>query len=212
MLNVTEIFCSIQGESSMMGYPCIFIRLSECNLRCNYCDTQYSYQPNFIMSVEDILNRIRQYRPIKLVEITGGEPLIQPEVYKLMDELIANNYQVMLETNGSLPVNKVNPAVKKIIDVKTPGSGCGNSFCLDNIKNITDNYEFKFVLSGNEDYEWSKNFIFANKIPEEMVLFAPVFGRIEPRLLVNWIVEDRLNIRFQMQLHKVIWDPNKRGV
>lgn len=212
MIKLIEIFCSIQGESSYTGYPCIFIRLAECNLRCNYCDTQYSYTANFSMNIESILDEIRKYHPVKLVEITGGEPLLQAEITDLVASLLENKYEVLLETNGSLPLDNIDQRVHKIIDVKTIKSGSENSFCMSNLDCMTERDELKFVISDYADYVWSKEFIFENKLLGRNILFSPVFDRIAPDILVSWIVEDRLNVRFQLQIHKYIWNPNKQGV
>lgn len=212
MIKLIEIFCSIQGESSYIGYPCIFIRFAECNLRCNYCDTQYSYKANFSMNISDIMDEIRKYHPIKLVEITGGEPLLQGEITDLIDSLLANNYKVLLETNGSLPLDKIHPQVHKIIDIKTLKSGSKNSFCLANLSYMTESDELKFVISDYDDYLWSKEFIFSNHLLGKNIIFSPVFSKVDPATLVSWIVEDRLNVRFQLQIHKYIWHPNKQGV
>jgi len=212
MIKLIEIFSSIQGESSYIGYPCIFIRFAECNLRCNYCDTKYSYKANFSLNVTNIMDEIRKYHPLKLVEITGGEPLLQAEVTQLIEALLNNNYQVLLETNGSLPLDKIDQRVHKIIDVKTLKSGSKNSFCMSNLDYMTSQDELKFVISDYDDYLWSKEFIFENNLLERNILFSPVFDKISPNILVSWIVEDKLNVRFQLQIHKYIWDPNKQGV
>lgn len=212
MIKLIEIFCSIQGESSFIGYPCIFIRFAECNLRCNYCDTQYSYKANFSMNIQDILDEIRKYHPIKLVEITGGEPLLQAEITQLIDALLENNYKVLLETNGSLPLDKIDKKVHKIIDVKTIKSGSKNSFCQSNLDYMTATDELKFVISDYEDYCWSKDFIFSHNLLDRNIIFSPVYSKISPEILVSWIVEDKLNVRFQLQIHKYIWHPDKQGV
>lgn len=212
MIKLIEIFCSIQGESSYVGYPCIFIRFAECNLRCNYCDTQYSYKANYSMDIKNILDEVRKYHPVKLVEITGGEPLLQAEITDLIDVLLENDYKVLLETNGSLPLDKIDKKVHKIIDVKTLKSGSKNSFCMSNLDCMTDSDELKFVITDYEDYNWSKEFIFNNNLLGRNLIFSPVFGKMASDILVSWMVEDKLNIRFQLQIHKYIWDPNKTGV
>ncbi len=212
MIKLIEIFCSIQGESSYIGYPCIFIRFAECNLRCNYCDTQYSYKANYSMNVEDIMDEIRKYHPIKLVEITGGEPLLQADITNLITSLLDNNYKVLLETNGSLALDKIDERVHKIIDVKTINSGSKNGFCMSNLDCMNDTDELKFVISDYEDYLWSKNFIFSNQLLERNIIFSPVFNKVAPKVLVSWIIEDKINVRFQLQIHKYIWDPAKQGV
>jgi 7-carboxy-7-deazaguanine synthase len=212
MIKLIEIFCSIQGESSYAGYPCIFIRFAECNLRCNYCDTKYSYESNFSMSVESIMDEVRKHHPVKLVEITGGEPLLQNGVVELVETLQDNGYKVLLETNGSLPVDKIQEGVHKIIDVKCPDSGSEDSFCMENLGIMSQNDELKFVISSYRDYCWSKDFIYNNGIQDKNILFSCVFNKIEPKVLVEWIVEDKLPVRFQLQMHKFIWDPEQQGV
>ncbi len=212
MIKLVEIFCSIQGESSYTGYPCIFVRFAECNLRCNYCDTTYSYDTKFSKSVTEIIDEIRKYHPIKLVEITGGEPLLQNKVVDLIEELQKLDYKVLLETNGSLPIDKINDKVHKIIDVKCPDSASGDSFCITNLEKMSATDELKFVISSYRDYCWAKDFIYKNAIQNKNILFSPVFNKINPEILVNWIVEDKLSVRFQLQIHKYIWDPNKQGV
>ena len=212
MINLTEIFCSIQGESSYTGYPCIFIRVAECNLRCSYCDTQYSYKANFSLDFDEILDEVRKYHPIKLVEITGGEPLLQANILTLIELLLENDYKVLLETNGSLPLDKIDKRVHKIIDVKTPASDSTNSFCESNLGFMNATDELKFVISDYIDYNWCKAFIYEHNLSGRNILFSPAFGRIEPAVLVSWIVEDRLDVRFQLQIHKYIWDPEKQGV
>jgi 7-carboxy-7-deazaguanine synthase len=164
------------------------------------------------MNIEDILDDIRKYHPIKLVEITGGEPLLQAEISQLIDALLTNGYKVLLETNGSLSLEKIDQRVHKIIDVKTINSGSKNSFCMTNLEIMNETDELKFVISDYEDYLWSKDFIFTNNLLGRKIIFSPVFNRIAADVLVSWIVEDKLNVRFQLQIHKYIWDPNKQGV
>ncbi|MCF7858391.1 MAG: radical SAM protein [Candidatus Cloacimonetes bacterium] len=213
VLVVSEIFCSIQGESSYTGLPCIFIRLSGCNLRCNYCDTKYSYESGEKFSINNIITKIKQYDPVKLVEITGGEPLLQSEVYELMSQLDANGYFVLLETNGSQSLKDVPHHVVKIIDVKCPDSGEGKSFLLSNLNFINKaKDETKFVLSSYFDYNWAKNFIFLNGLKNYKILFSAVSDRLDLQDLAKWITEDKLPVRMQIQLHKIIWDKDKKGV
>jgi 7-carboxy-7-deazaguanine synthase len=213
MLKLTEIFYSIQGESTYSGLPCIFIRLSECNLRCSYCDTTYSYESKFEKSIEDILFEIRKYDPIELVEITGGEPLLQEETYSLFKELNEKGYQILLETNGSISLKQVPEYVVKIVDVKTPGSGYENCFKMENLELINhEKDELKFVISNRNDYEWSKEFIEKNGLKNYKILFSTVLDKLTPRLLTEWIVEDKLPVRMQLQMHKFIWNKDERGV
>ncbi|MDA3812645.1 MAG: radical SAM protein, partial [Candidatus Cloacimonetes bacterium] len=165
MLNISEIFYSIQGESTYAGLPCIFIRLAGCNLRCEYCDTTYSYESEINLSIEDILTKVKEYDPLKLIEITGGEPLLQPDVYQLFDLLHENEYKILLETNGSISMENVPDHVIKIVDVKCPGSGEENSFLLENLEFIDqEKNEIKFVLSDNFDYNWAKDFVLKYKL------------------------------------------------
>jgi 7-carboxy-7-deazaguanine synthase len=213
MLNISEIFCSIQGESTYAGLPCIFIRLAGCNLRCNYCDTTYSYESDISLSINDIITKIRKYNPVKLVEITGGEPLLQLKIYDLIKSLHENDYTILLETNGSILLNNIPEYVIKIIDVKCPGSGEENSFLIENLEFINqENNEIKFVLSNNFDYNWAKDFVMKYKLNEYEILFSPVSDKLDPEDLAKWIIEDKLPVRMQLQLHNIIWDKNKRGV
>ncbi|MBW6515108.1 MAG: radical SAM protein [Candidatus Cloacimonetes bacterium] len=205
MIDLSEIFCSIQGESTFAGLPCIFIRLAGCNLRCSYCDTFYSYEKAFSLSTEDIVEKISEFRPINLVEITGGEPLLQTEIYRLFDLLNKQGYKILLETNGSISLEKVPFFVTKIVDVKCPGSGCKDPFLLTNIQFLTLQDELKFVLSNYEDYIFAKEFLAENSISNLPILFSPVPDRLQPHLLANWILKDRLPVRLQLQLHKYIW-------
>lgn len=213
MLNISEIFCSIQGESTYAGLPCIFIRLAGCNLRCDYCDTTYSYVSDISLSVNDIITKIKEYDPIKLLEITGGEPLLQPEVYQLFESLHKDGYTILLETNGSISLKGIPEYIIKIVDVKCPGSGEEKSFLLENLEFINQkNDEIKFVLSDNFDYNWAKDFIIKYQLNEYEILFSPVSDKLNPQDLAKWITEDKLPVRMQLQLHKIIWDKDKRGV
>ena len=213
MLKLSEIFLSIQGESTYTGLTCIFIRLAGCNLRCNYCDTIYSYETKFEKSVEQVLQEIKKYDPIKLVEITGGEPLLQPEVYQLFESLYKNGHTILLESNGSISLKYVPDNVIKIVDVKCPGSGEENSFLLENLEFINkEKDEIKFVLSDNFDYNWAKDFVMKYNLIDYEILFSPVLEKLDPQKLVKWITEDKLPFRMQLQLHKLIWGKEKRGV
>ena len=213
MLNISEIFCSIQGESTYTGLPCIFIRLAGCNLRCTYCDTTYSYKSEITLSTNDIITKVNEYDPVKLVEITGGEPLIQSEIYNLFTILYDNDYEILLETNGTIDLKKVPDHVIKIVDVKCPGSGEENSFLLENLEFINkEKDEIKFVLSDNFDYNWAKDFVMKYNLIDYEILFSPVLEKLESQKLAKWIIEDKLPVRMQLQLHKLIWGKGEKGV
>jgi len=202
-MKVCEIFASIQGESSLIGIPMVFIRLTGCNLRCTYCDTKYAYTEGQEMSIKKIINTVKNFR-IKFVEITGGEPLLQTEVYELMDELV-KNYNVLLETNGSLSIEKVNSKIKVIMDIKTPGSGMSDKNYLENLNFLKKKDEVKFVLTDRNDYDWAKDFIKKNNINVREILFSPAFGILNPQDLARWILEDALPVRMNLQIHKYIF-------
>jgi len=213
MLKVCEIFLSIQGESSYSGLPCIFIRLSGCNLNCEWCDSRYHHDIQNEMTIAEIVETIADYKPVELVEITGGEPLLQEDTGKLINTLTEIGYQVLLETNGSLPISELSPHVINIMDVKCPSSGHADSFLRENIIYLDpEKDEIKFVIADRKDYDFAQEFIMYNNLWSYKILFSTVFGRLEPKELVNWIIEDRLSVRFQLQMHKYIWDPEKRGV
>jgi len=203
MLKVNEIFYSLQGESTFAGKPCIFIRLSGCNLSCSYCDTRYALDEGYEMEVGEILAKVESY-PCELVEITGGEPLCQPESIKLMDKLLAQNYNVLLETNGSIDLADVPDEVIKIVDVKLPGSGCWGSFIWDNLDFLECWDELKFVISDREDYVAAVGFLDEHDLWQHEVLFSPVSDRLAPSLLAEWILKDALQVRLQLQLHKLL--------
>ena len=211
MLKINEIFYSIQGESSFSGMPCIFIRLTYCNLRCSYCDTEYSFYEGRDMSINQIIKEIKQYK-CNLVEVTGGEPLMQDGCIELMQTLLDNNYNVMLETGGSLAVNKVPKEVIKIIDFKCPSSNMEKKNDWSIIKNLNKNDEVKFVIGNKEDYEWSKKKINEYNLNNNTILFSPVHDVLNSKTLSEWILKDNLNVRFQVQLHKYIWSPETKGV
>lgn len=211
-MKITEIFYSLQGESTFAGLPCIFIRTAGCNLRCHYCDTTYSHQEGYSLTIHQILREIQKYDPVKLVEVTGGEPLLQEEVYELFAALNTRDYQILLETNGSLPLNKVPDFVVKIVDVKTPGSGYEDSFLIENLKLIRNKDQLKFVVSDRNDYNWVKAFITEHQLQNQALLLSPVLGSLAPLQLAEWIIRDKLPVRMQLQLHKYIWDKDKRGV
>ena len=212
MIKINEIYLSVQGESSHTGLPCVFVRLTGCNLRCVWCDTAYAFHEGKTQSIGQTLKDIKNFG-INLVEITGGEPLMQEDVYPLMEELLENGYKVMLETGGSLSLGKVPRDVIKILDFKCPGSGEHKKNNLDNLKLLAPHDEIKFVILDRRDYEWSRDLIKKHKINETSpILFSPVYGKLELKKMVKWILEDRLPVRLQTQLHKVIWSKKTQGV
>ena len=212
MLKINEIFKSIQGESSHAGLPCIFVRLTGCNLRCTYCDTEYAFYEGKEMSVADVVKAVEGCG-ILLVEITGGEPLLQKEVYPLMQALLEKKYTVMLETGGSLSLDAVPEAVIKIMDLKCPSSGEEPRNHYANLGQLTFQDEVKFVIQTREDYDWCKKVLTEYSIPEKtQVLFSPVYEKLDLKDLAKWILEDNLRVRLQTQLHKVIWSKDAIGV
>lgn len=212
MLKINEIFYSIQGESTYAGRRCVFVRLTYCNLRCTYCDTEYAFYKGSDKSIETIIDEIEKY-DCNLVEVTGGEPLMQKESLGLMKKLCDLNFTVLLETGGSLPIKDVDERVKIIMDLKTPSSGMMKKNFYENINFIKNNDEIKFVIGSREDYEWSKEIIQKHQLIDKCpVLFSTIFDKLEPVALSEWILEDKLNVIFQLQMHKYIWEPDKRGV
>lgn len=211
-MNICEIFFSIQGESTYAGLPCIFIRLAGCNLRCKYCDTTYSYETKSELSIEQILSEIKQY-PCTLVEITGGEPLLQEETIVLCERLNAAGYKVLLETNGSQSIQKVPAFAHIIIDVKLPASGHPDSFCIDNMQWLKEGWdEFKFVISDYQDFLFAVDFIRKHKLTTHILLISPVLSLISLANTAKWIKDSGLPLRLQPQLHKIIWDTDTTGV
>ena len=211
-LKINEIFYSIQGESSMMGLPCVFVRLTYCNLRCSYCDTEYAFYEGKEMTIDEIFAEVKKYN-CNLVEITGGEPLVQENVHKLMKKLCDSGYKVMIETGGSLPIKVIDKRVRIIMDLKTPSSKMMDKNLYENINLLKQDDELKFVIGNREDYEWSKEIIKKYNIADKFtVLMSPVFGTLENIDLAGWILEDKLHVRLQVQLHKYIWHPETRGV
>ena len=203
MLQIIEIFASLQGESTHAGLPCVFIRLSGCNLRCSYCDTCYSFEGGQQISIKQILKQVQSYG-IKLVEITGGEPLCQNQSILLMQALVDLGYKVLLETNGSIKLDMVPQQVIRIIDFKLGGSGEGGSFNEANYALLKAGDEIKFVISDREDYLEAKTWVENWGREDLILLFSPVSERLNPKLLADWILEDALPVRFQLQLHKVL--------
>ncbi len=212
-LLINEIFYSIQGESLYAGLPCVFVRLAGCNLRCSYCDTRYAYEEGREMELAEILQKVATYH-CPLIEITGGEPLLQDDTPLLISELLEKGYEVMMETNGTFDVSIVDKRCIKIVDIKCPTSGESDKNDLENLKRINQKDQVKFVIGSREDYEYAKNItrFISLKLPEKNILFSPVFGKISCAKLAKWILEDNLNIRLHLQLHKIIWPDKQRKV
>jgi 7-carboxy-7-deazaguanine synthase len=226
---ITEIFKSIQGEGTRAGVPCIFVRLTGCNLRCTWCDTAYAFHGGQKMTVEEVFDRVESLSSrsdsapgkILLVELTGGEPLLQKEIYPLAEKLLAAGYTVMIETSGERFIGELPKEVIRIVDVKCPDSGEADTFELRNLSELNGNDEVKFVISSRRDYEFARDFAREHKLDKRVhaVLFSPVhddpngkWQGLEPRELVEWMLEDGLRARLGLQLHKIVWDPAMRGV
>jgi 7-carboxy-7-deazaguanine synthase len=212
-LTINEIYHSIQGESTWAGCPCVFVRLAFCDLRCSYCDTEYAFYEGKKQTLTEIIGAVAAFN-CSLVEITGGEPLLQKNVLPLMTALADAGYTVLLETSGAHDISKVDPRVHRIMDLKTPGSGEVERNLFSNIEYLTPRDEVKFVIGSREDYEWSREKVKRYNLSDRCcaVLFSPIFGRIDPREIVEWILGDNLPVRFQLQMHKFIWTPTQRGV
>ena len=211
-MRITEIFFSIQGESSYAGLACVFVRLTGCPLRCHWCDTAYAFYGGTEQSLEDILSEVEQY-DCRLVEITGGEPLAQAEVHRLITALADRGYTVLIETSGAMDIAPVDRRAIVIMDLKCPGSGMEDRNRWSNIALLKAQDEVKFVLRDRADYDWAVTTVARYNLNDrQRILFSPVFGELEPQLLAEWILTDRLPVRFQLQLHKAIWDPAARGV
>lgn len=212
-LIVNEIFYSVQGESTHAGRPCAFVRLTACNLRCTYCDTEYAFHEGRRMAIAEVVAQVESYR-CPLVEITGGEPLLQEGVYALCAALLDAGKQVMIETSGASDVSRLDPRVIKIMDLKCPGSGEARRNLWSNLNHLTRKDEVKFVISDRADYEWARQVIAEHALERRVnaVLLSPAFGRIELAELAAWMLEDRLPARLQLQMHKYIWSPTARGV
>jgi 7-carboxy-7-deazaguanine synthase len=229
---ITEIFKSIQGEGTRAGLPCVFVRLTGCNLRCTWCDTAYAFHGGKQMSVEEVLGRVDELAgrgeelrgsesAVPLVELTGGEPLLQEEIYPLAEKLLATGYVVMVETSGERYIGELPPEVIKIVDVKCPDSGEADTFEMRNLEALGEQDEVKFVVSTRRDYEFARDFTLQHGLARRVkqILFSPVFedpaGKwqgLEPRAVVEWILADGLPVRLGLQLHKFIWDPATKGV
>jgi 7-carboxy-7-deazaguanine synthase len=220
---ITEIFRSIQGESTHAGLPCIFVRLTGCNLRCTWCDTAYAFHGGKKMSIDEVMARVSELAGgnSALVELTGGEPLLQPEAVPLAERLLAAGHTVLIETSGEQPIGVLPREVVKIVDVKCPDSGEGGTFHMENLAALDAKDEVKFVIAGRRDYEFAREFMLQHGLAGRVrqVLFSPVFAdpkgaweELEARLLAEWILADRLPVRLGLQLHKFIWDPSTQGV
>jgi 7-carboxy-7-deazaguanine synthase len=222
---ITEIFKSIQGEGTRAGLPCVFVRLTGCNLRCTWCDTAYAFHGGKKMSVDEVMARVAELagreKTVPLVELTGGEPLLQEEIYSLAEKLVSAGYTVMIETSGERFVGGLPREVIKIVDVKCPDSGEADTFEMKNLEAVSENDEIKFVISSRADYEFAREFTREHGLSEKVkqVLFSPVFddpeGKwkgLEPRQLVEWMLEDGLKVRLGLQLHKFVWHPATKGV
>ena len=211
-MRVCEIFTSVQGESSYAGVPCTFVRMTGCNLRCSYCDTQYAYTEGSERPEEDILREINR-AGMRLVEITGGEPLLQREVYPLVEKLAETGFKVLVETNGSLGIKEIDGRAVVILDIKTPGSGMSERMDLSNLDIVKQTDEVKFVITDRADYEWAKELIYGyNLFDKCRILLSPAYGLLYPEDLARWMIADRFQARLNLQLQKYIFGPERRGV
>ncbi|MGW8248375.1 MAG: 7-carboxy-7-deazaguanine synthase QueE [Acidiferrobacterales bacterium] len=209
-LRISEIFYSLQGEADTAGAPTVFVRLTGCPMRCQYCDTEYAFTGGERKTVEQILQEVGQYKT-RLVTVTGGEPLAQRDVHHLLSRLCDNGYQVSLETGGSIDIQPVDPRVSIVLDIKTPGSGESERNRLDNLGHISSKDQIKFVICDRSDYEWSRDFVMQHRLDRMCtVWFSPSYGQVEARDLADWILQDHLPVRLQLQLHKSLWG-DERG-
>jgi 7-carboxy-7-deazaguanine synthase len=213
MLTVNEIFHSIQGESSFAGLPCVFVRLTACDLRCAWCDTPYAFSEGTKRSLEDVVREVEGHG-CRLVEITGGEPLLQAEVYPLMERLLASGHRVLLETGGHIGIERVPPGVVVVMDVKCPGSGESHRVDWSNLSKLRPADEVKFVVQDRADYDFARRVIEEHELTARVssLLLSPVHGTLDPKDLAAWILADRLPVRLQLQVHKYIWGATARGV
>ena len=222
-----EIYKSVQGESSFAGRPCIFVRLAGCNLRCAWCDSEYTFKGGYKLSEDEVVAEIEKLAPVRLIEFTGGEPMLQErEIVPLMRRLLVSGYELMIETSGERPLANVPVEVHKIVDVKCPGSGEGGSFRMENLAALTRRDEVKFVISDRADYDFASEFVREHGLEQKVgsVLFSPAFTKtpspvrtvenclLDPRLLVEWMLADGLEARLSLQIHKFVWEPAMKGV
>jgi 7-carboxy-7-deazaguanine synthase len=211
-MRITEIFHSIQGESSFAGRPCVFVRLTGCPLRCTWCDSEYTFYGGTELALDDVLAKVRSF-DCRLVEVTGGEPLHQPEAFALIERLCADGYETLVETSGAIDITPVDQRARIIMDVKCPGSGMMDRMDWANLDRIAGKDEIKFVLKDRADYEFARTMIGRRRLAERCpVLLSPSFGELDPRQLSEWVLADKLPVRVQLQLHKFIWDPHMKGV
>lgn len=213
MLTVNEIFYSIQGESTFAGKPCVFVRLTACDLRCSWCDTTYAFHEGQRMTVDHVLEEVDKF-DCQMVEVTGGEPLLQKDVYPLMERLLASHKTVLIETGGHRSIADVPPGIVRIVDVKCPGSGEAEKNDWSNLERLGASDQVKFVIKDRIDYEYARAIIHRENLDERVtaVLVSPVHGALDPQVLAHWVLEDRLPVRLQLQVHKFIWHPSTRGV
>lgn len=212
-LRINEIFFSIQGESTWAGCPCVFVRVTGCNLRCHWCDTQYAFYEGHQLSVDEVVERVRGYG-CNLVEVTGGEPLLQKGIHRLFELLLNDGFTVLVETSGERDLSKVDPRIIKIVDLKCPSSGECSRNHASNLQYLSNRDELKFVIGDRCDFEWACEIVRQYQIPDRVhaILMSPVFGTLPPADLANWILQERLAVRMQLQMHKHIWPPDTRGV
>ena len=210
-MRITEIFFSIQGESSHVGRPCVFVRLTGCNLRCVWCDSEYTFTGGERMTIDEVMERVKSYG-CKLVEVTGGEPLAQSESFDLIRRLCDDDYEVLIETSGSIDIAPVDPRAKIILDIKCPGSGEVEKNRWENLDILRPHDEIKFVIADRADYEWARNLVAQRNLDRWTVLFSPVWGQMNMQSLAEWMLTDHVPARFQTQLHKHIWGADVKGV
>lgn len=209
-LRITEIFYSLQGEADTAGAPTVFVRLTGCPLRCRYCDTEYAFSGGERKTIDQVMQEVGRYNT-RLVTVTGGEPLAQRDVYPLLAKLCDSGYQVSLETGGSIDIQRVDPRVSIVLDIKTPDSGESDRNLLENLKHLSSKDQIKFVICGRKDYEWSRDFMKEHRLERAcLVWFSPSYGQVNPRDLADWILQDQLPVRLQLQLHKSLWG-DERG-
>lgn len=211
-LRVHEIFCSVQGESTFAGRRCVLVRLTGCQMRCRWCDTEYAFYEGSWWTLPEVLEKVAGFA-CPLVEVTGGEPLLQPGCRVLLEALCERGYEVLLETGGGLDIAGIDPRVHRIVDIKCPGSGEVDANRWSNLELLTPRDEVKLVLADRQDYEWARDVIARLRLPTRCAVhFSPVWGELDARLLADWVLEDKLEVRVQVQLHKLLWGASARGV